>query len=73
MFFSAHIGNWEICPLILSARGLKVTSIYRHANNPINEKNYSMVKKRYFHILLKVHRELKHYLRFYVIMNTLQY
>ena len=38
IFFSAHIGNWEICPLILSAKGLKVTSIYRHANNPINEK-----------------------------------
>ena len=38
IFFSAHIGNWEICPLILSAQGLKVTSIYRHANNPINEK-----------------------------------
>ena len=38
IFFSAHIGNWEICPLILSAKNLKVTSIYRHANNPINEK-----------------------------------
>ena len=38
IFFSAHIGNWEICPLILSAKDLKVTSIYRHANNPINEK-----------------------------------
>ena len=38
IFFSAHIANWEICPLILSARDLKVTSIYRHANNPISEK-----------------------------------
>jgi len=38
IFFSAHIGNWEICPLILSSKDLKVTSIYRHANNPINEK-----------------------------------
>ena len=42
IFFSAHIGNWEICPLILSARGLKVTSIYRHANNPINEKSNNL-------------------------------
>ena len=38
IFFSAHIGNWEICPLIISAKGLKVTSIYRHANNPVTEK-----------------------------------
>ena len=45
IFFSAHIGNWEICPLILSARGLKVTSIYRHANNPINEKIIQWLRK----------------------------
>ena len=38
IFFSAHIGNWEICPLILTGKDLKVTSIYRHANNPLNEK-----------------------------------
>jgi KDO2-lipid IV(A) lauroyltransferase len=45
IFFSAHIGNWEICPLILSTKGLKVTSIYRHANNPINEKIIQWLRK----------------------------
>lgn len=45
IFFSAHIGNWEICPLIISAKNLKVTSIYRHANNPINEKIIQWLRK----------------------------
>ena len=45
IFFSAHIGNWEICPLIISGRGLNVTSIYRHANNPINEKIIQWLRK----------------------------
>ena len=45
IFFSAHIGNWEICPLILSGKDLKVTSIYRHANNPINEKIIQWMRK----------------------------
>ena len=38
LLFSAHIGNWEICPLITTKYNLETTSIYRHANNPINEK-----------------------------------
>jgi len=37
ILFSAHIGNWEICPLIMTRRGEEVTSIYRHANNPYTE------------------------------------
>ena len=45
IFFSAHIGNWEICPLILTGKGLKVTSIYRHANNPLNEKIIQRLRK----------------------------
>ena len=45
IFFSAHIGNWEICPLILSGKNLKVTSIYRHANNPLNEKIIQWLRK----------------------------
>ena len=45
IFFSAHIGNWEICPLILTGKKLKVTSIYRHANNPFNEKIIQWLRK----------------------------
>ena len=45
LLFSAHIGNWEICPLIITKRGQKVTSIYRHANNPITEKIIQRLRK----------------------------
>ena len=45
ILFSAHIGNWEICPLIITRRGERVTSIYRHANNPITEKIIQRLRK----------------------------
>ena len=45
ILFSAHIGNWEICPLIITKRGEEVTSIYRHANNPITEKIIQRLRK----------------------------
>ena len=45
ILFSAHIGNWEICPLIITRRGEEVTSIYRHANNPITEKIIQRLRK----------------------------
>lgn len=34
IFFTAHIGNWEIGPLVASRRGLKLHVVYRSANNP---------------------------------------
>jgi KDO2-lipid IV(A) lauroyltransferase len=34
IFFTAHIGNWEIGPLVSSRRGLKLHVVYRSANNP---------------------------------------
>ena len=36
LLYSAHIGNWEIGPLISTKLDLETTAIYRHANNPIN-------------------------------------
>ena len=33
IFFSAHFGNWELGPLILSKLGLKPLCIYRKSNN----------------------------------------
>ena len=45
ILFSAHIGNWEICPLIMTKRGEEVTSIYRHANNPFAEKIIQNLRK----------------------------
>ena len=34
IFFSAHLGNWEIAPLGATQNGLPLTQIYRAANNP---------------------------------------
>jgi len=45
IFFSAHIGNWEIGPLLMTKRGEEVTSIYRHANNPYTEKIIQRLRK----------------------------
>ena len=45
LLFSAHIANWEIAPLITSRYNLETTSIYRHANNPINDKMIQWLRK----------------------------
>ena len=45
LLFSAHIANWEIAPLIFSRYNLETTSIYRHANNPINDKMIQWLRK----------------------------
>ena len=42
IFFSAHLGNWEIASLCTSQRGMPLTFIYRAANNPFVER---MVRK----------------------------
>jgi KDO2-lipid IV(A) lauroyltransferase len=34
LFFSAHLGNWELAPLAASQRGIHLHQIYRAANNP---------------------------------------
>ncbi|MCH2393440.1 lysophospholipid acyltransferase family protein [Oceanibaculum sp.] len=35
LFFSGHIGNWELMSLAASQAGLPLTRIYRAANNPL--------------------------------------
>ncbi len=35
VFFSAHVGNWEIGALAVEGRGIPVALIYRAPNNPI--------------------------------------
>jgi KDO2-lipid IV(A) lauroyltransferase len=34
IFFSGHIGNWEIGPWVLNQFNIPLTPIYRHLNNP---------------------------------------
>ena len=41
IFFSGHIGNWEICVLPLERNGVPVTAVYRAANNPIVDRMIS--------------------------------
>ncbi len=38
IFFSAHLGNWELASLSCTQRGLPLTYVYRAANNPIVER-----------------------------------
>lgn len=35
IFFSGHLGNWEVLPAALAARGLPMASMYRAASNPL--------------------------------------
>ena len=37
IFFSAHLGNWELLPVAASKRGLPLVHVYRAANNPYVE------------------------------------
>ena len=51
IFFSAHIGNWEIGPKILMALGFKVNVVYRPLNNTFVEemtaklRNVNLIEK----------------------------
>ena len=35
IFFSAHLANWEICPIIAFKNNIPVLTIFRKPNNPI--------------------------------------
>lgn len=35
LFFSAHLGNWELLPMMAARVGLPLAGIYRAANNPL--------------------------------------
>ena len=41
IFFSGHIGNWEIGALTLEQGGIPATAVYRTANNPIVDRMIS--------------------------------
>lgn len=38
LFFSGHLGNWEVLPASLCYKGNKLTVVYRSANNPYVDK-----------------------------------
>ena len=54
IFFSGHIGNWELCYPIAHNAGIPTTLIYREANNPYVDKIISGIRaKRSSHMLPK--------------------
>ena len=44
IFFSGHIGNWEIAALTLEQGGIPATVVYRPANNPIVDRMISRLR-----------------------------
>lgn len=54
LFFSAHLGNWELTYPTAFESGLSMTLIYRHANNPYVDKLITnMRQSRCTHLLPK--------------------
>ncbi len=47
LYFTAHLGNWEIAPRIFHAVGHPVSIVYRRANNPGIEKMIQNARSRY--------------------------
>jgi len=47
IFFSGHLGNWELLSVAASSQGLPLTLIYRQANNPYADKIISSIRATY--------------------------
>ena len=45
IFFSGHVGNWEVAALAPEQNGIPVTSVYRQANNPIVDRMISRFRE----------------------------
>jgi KDO2-lipid IV(A) lauroyltransferase len=43
---SAHIGNWEMLPVICAARGVRASSLYRAAANPLVDEAIQALRRR---------------------------
>lgn len=49
IFFSAHVGNWEIAALSVSRRGVPIALIYRAPNNPVVDALMRWARSRVVH------------------------
>ena len=47
IFFSAHLANWEVLPLIARERGIPVTVVYRELNNPLGGRVMRQAREGY--------------------------
>jgi len=56
IFFSGHIGNWEIAAPTLERDGIPVTAVYRAANNPIVDRMIARFRSKVVqHLVPKGH------------------
>ena len=46
LFFSAHIGNWEMLPVVAAHYGLQVSSLYRAASNPLIDETILALRRQ---------------------------
>lgn len=46
IFFSGHLGNWELMPLILARYGLPFSPFYRAPNNPLVDQLLCKLRRR---------------------------
>lgn len=53
IFFSAHIGNWELAPLTAVAYGIETVFVYREANNRLMERIYLLGRSNLKDILVR--------------------
>jgi KDO2-lipid IV(A) lauroyltransferase len=53
IFFSAHIGNWELAPLTAVAYDIDTVFVYREANNRLMERIYLMGRSNLKDILVR--------------------
>lgn len=53
IFFSAHIGNWELAPLTAVAYGIDTVFVYREANNRLMERIYLLGRSNLKDILVR--------------------
>ncbi len=46
LFFSAHIGNWELLPVVAAHYGVRVSSLYRAASNPLVDQIITQLRQQ---------------------------
>lgn len=44
LFFSGHIGNWELLPQVATRAGVKLALVYRLANNPLVDRVIARIR-----------------------------
>lgn len=47
LFFSGHLGNWELLPYVAHYQGYTPALIYREANNPLAERLIQRIRRTY--------------------------